>query len=277
MATTDKEIIILLEKFGLSTNAARAYISLLQNNPATGYEISKDAGIPRSAIYATLNRLEKMGIVNSEGDSPKRFVPLSPYSLIEHLQNLHEDQLDGLKSALDKLDLNEEAFDFWHIHGYDNLIYKMREVINNAKSSIIINVWNSEFKKVHKELNAAHKRNIDIIVFSFSEISQPIGTTVSYQLKEEDIRQIWKPKIVLVVDHKLTIMGSASEQNGRAIWTSTPAITKIASNYIVLDITLAGQRLDIDINPIVKNIMQKDEFDLDRLIDQVQGQSNPTD
>jgi len=76
-------------------------------------------------------------------------------------------------------------------------------------------------------------------------------------LKEEDIRQIWKPKIVLVVDHKLTIMGSASEQNGRAIWTSNPAITKIASNYIVLDITLAGQRLDIDINPIVKILCKR--------------------
>ncbi|MFQ6677482.1 MAG: TrmB family transcriptional regulator [Fidelibacterota bacterium] len=273
MTNTDKEIILLLEQFGISTNAARAYISLIQNNPATGYEISKDAGIPRSAIYATLNRLEKKGIVNSEGDSPKRFIPLSPYSLIEHLKNLHDDQIDGLKTALDKLDLNEEAFDFWHIHGYANLIFKMREAINNAKSSIIINVWNGEFKKVYKELQSAHERNIDIIVFSFSEISHPIGTTISYKLKEEDIQKIWKPKIVMVIDHKVTIMGSASKHNGRAIWTSNPAITKIASDYIVLDITLAGQRLDIDINPIVKNIMQKDEFDLDRLISQAQDPS----
>lgn len=273
MATTNKEIIILLEQFGVSTNAARAYISLLHNHPSTGYEISKDAGIPRSAIYATLNRMEKMGIVNSEGDSPKKFIPLSPSSLIEHLQNLHEDQLEGLKTALDKLDLNEEAFDFWHIHGYDNLIYKMREAISNAKSSIIINVWNRELEKVGKELAAAQARNVDITVFSFSAISNPVGTTISYHLKEEDIQQIWRPKIVLVVDHKITIMGSASEQNGRAIWTSNPAITKIASDYIVLDITLAGQRLDIDINPIVKNIMQKDEFDLDRLIDRAQSKN----
>jgi len=257
MASTNIEIISLLEKFGFSTNAAKAYISLLHNYPATGYEISKDAGIPRSAIYATLNRMEKMGIVNSEGDYPKKFISLAPSSLIEHLQNLHEDQLEGLKTALDNLELNEEAFDIWHIHGYDNLIYKMREAIANATSSVIINVWNRELEKV----------------FSFSEISNPIGSTISYHLKEKDLQQIWKPKIVLVIDHKITIMGSASQQNGRAIWTSNPAITKIASDYIILDITLAGQRLDIDINPLVKNIMQKDEFDLDRLIDQAKSKN----
>ncbi len=270
MATTEKEIIILLEQFGLSANAAKAYISLLQNSPTTGYEISKAAGIPRSAIYATLSRMEKMGVVNSEGDSPKKYIPLSPYSLIEHLQNLHEDQIEGLKTALDKLNLNEEVFDFWHIHGYENLILKMREAIHNAQSSIVINVWNRELEKVRKELKVAHGRNIDITVFSFSAISHPVGTTISYGLKEEDIQEIWRPKIVLVVDHRITIMGSASDRNGRAIWTSNPAITKIASDYIVLDITLAGQRLGIDINPVVKNIMQKDEFDLDRLINQAQ-------
>lgn len=270
MATIEREIINTLEQFGFSANAAKAYISLIHNNPATGYEISKDAGIPRSAIYTTLNRMEKMGIVNFEGETPKKYFPLSPLSLIEHLQNSHENQLDGLKIALNKLDLDEKAFDFWHIHGYDNLIYKMREAIKNAKSSIIINAWNSELEKIHKELKAAHDRKVNIFIFSFSAINKPIGSTISYNLKEEDIQQIWRPKIVLVADHKITIMGSASEQNGRAIWTSNPAITKIASDYIVLDITLAGQRLGKDFNPIVKNIMQKDEFDLDRLIDQAQ-------
>ena len=273
MAFTNIEIISLLEKFGFSTNSAKAYISLLINNPATGYEISKDAGIPRSAIYAILNRMEKMGIVNYEGDSPKKFIPLSPSSLVEHLQSMHTDQLSDLNNALDNLDLDEEAFDFWHIHGYENLVFKMREAINNANSSVIINVWNRELEKVEKELIAANNRNVDIIIFSFSRVKNPLGTTISYNLNESDMQKIWRPKIVLVVDHTITIMGSAADRNGRAIWTSNPAITKIALDYIVLDITLAGQRFDIDINPTVKSIMQKDKFDLDKLIDQAQSKN----
>ncbi len=167
--------------------------------------------------------------------------------------------------------MDEEAFDFWHIHGYDNLIFKMREAVNSASTLVIINAWNNEVEKLKKELKTAKARDVDIVIFSFSRIKKPIGTTISYDLDEEDLNEIWKPKVVLVADNKLTIMGSASKQNGRAIWASNPAITKIASDYIILDITLAGQRLGIDINPIVKNIMQKDEFDLDRLINQAKS------
>ena len=165
----------------------------------------------------------------------------------------------------------EEAFDFWHIHGYDNLIYKMREAVNSASTLVIINAWNNEVEKLKKELKAAEDRDVNIVIFSFSRIKKPIGTTISYDLDEKDLNEIWKPKVVLVVDNKLTIMGSSSQQSARAVWTSNPAIMKIASDYIILDITLAGQRLGIDIHPIVKKIMQKDEFDLDRLINQTKS------
>ncbi|HJL75539.1 MAG TPA: helix-turn-helix domain-containing protein [Candidatus Marinimicrobia bacterium] len=271
MANIEKEISTLLERFGFSANAAKAYLSLVNSNPATGYEVSKYSGIPRSAIYGTLTNMEKMGIVSAEGGTPKKYIPLSPSSLIEHLQNLHENQIEDLKLALDKMEMDEEAFDFWHIHGYDNLIFKMREAVNSASTLVIINAWNNEVEKLKKELKTAKARDVDIVIFSFSRIKKPIGTTISYDLDEEDLNEIWKPKVVLVADNKLTIMGSASKQNGRAIWASNPAITKIASDYIILDITLAGQRLGIDINPIVKNIMQKDEFDLDRLINQAKS------
>jgi hypothetical protein len=85
-------------------------------------------------------------------------------------------------------------------------------------------------------------------------------------LDEKDLNEIWKPKVVLVVDNKLTIMGSSSQQNGRAVWTSNPAIIKIASDYIILDITLAGQRLNFDPNPIVKQMMSKPDIHLENLI-----------
>ena len=89
MADLQEELITLLQQFGLSRNACKAYVSLLKNNPATGYEISAQSAIPRSAIYATLNRLESMGLVNSEGDTPKKYIPLAPSQLIDHLNSNH--------------------------------------------------------------------------------------------------------------------------------------------------------------------------------------------
>jgi hypothetical protein len=69
------------------------------------------------------------------------------------------------------------------------------------------------------------------------------------------------------VDHASTIMGSARETDeSRSIYTKNEAIIEIATNHIILDITLAGQRLGFDPNPIVKRIMKRPDLDLDRLI-----------
>ncbi len=56
--TSEKEIIELLSEFGLAANLGKTYVALLENNPATGYEICTQSGVPRSAIYSVLNKLE---------------------------------------------------------------------------------------------------------------------------------------------------------------------------------------------------------------------------
>ena len=58
----------LLKEFGLTSNAAKAYIALLRKNPSTGYEISTQTDIPRSAIYTVLNKLVALGFANSVGE-----------------------------------------------------------------------------------------------------------------------------------------------------------------------------------------------------------------
>ena len=75
----------LLIKFGLTSNAAKAYIALLKNNPSTGYEISSQTDIPRSAIYNVLKKLVSLGFANSIGDDPKKYIPLPTSAVIELL------------------------------------------------------------------------------------------------------------------------------------------------------------------------------------------------
>lgn len=268
MVDHQKRLIELLKEFGLSLNACKAYVTLLKKNPATGYEISAQSAIPRSAIYATLNKLETMGFVNSEGDNPKKYIPLAPSSLIDHLNSSHSENINGLESAINDMDLDEEAFDFWHIHGYNNLIIKLKEAINQAKEMLVLNSWAKEIRQLEEELANAVNRGVEVIVFSFCKLNKHFGNTISYNIDEGKISKIWRPKIVLVIDHHISIMGSSKENNNRAIWTSNEALTKIAMDYTILDITLAGQRLDLDVTKATETIMKKNEFDLDKLIEE---------
>lgn len=260
------KLLELLQQFGLSSNAAKAYVALLKNNPSTGYEISAQSGIPRSAIYTVLNRLQSLGIVNSVGDSPKRFIPLSPSSLLEHFDHSHQHRIEELKSSVEQLSIDDDAFDFWHLHGYRNLVLKMREIINNATEKVFISGWPKDIEKVSNELRSAKERGVKVTLFSFCKLDDSFGEVISYELNEDELMDVWSPKIILVVDYSATIMGSSREtEDSRSIYTENEAIIDIASNHIILDITLAGQRLGFDPNPIVQRIMKRPELHLDRL------------
>ena len=147
------KIIDLLKEFGLSTNSAKAYMALLKRNPATGYEISTQSGIPRSAVYTILNKLELIGIVNSIGDSPKKYIPLAASALLDHFEYSHKHRIQELKENIEKEDISDESFDFWHLHGYRNLILRIKETIKNSEETLVISIWNREMKLIKKELN----------------------------------------------------------------------------------------------------------------------------
>jgi sugar-specific transcriptional regulator TrmB len=241
-----KEIIEILQEYGLSSNAAKTYITLLKSNPATGYEISSISGIPRSAIYPILNKLLNLGIINSVGDSPKKYIPLAPSSLIEHFNHTHQDRVGKLQSLLENMETDEEAFDFWHLHGHSNMITKCRELIGNAKEKLFLSAWEREINLLSSELKKAEENGIELTVFTFCKLDISFNNVVSYELDERKLREVWRPKLILVTDQKST---------------------EIATNHIVLDITLAGQRLKFDPNPIVKRILKNPDLNLDHLID----------
>ncbi len=268
--TTEKEIIDLLNEFGLPPNLGKTYVALLSNNPATGYEICTQSGVPRSAIYSVLNKLEALGIVNSIGQSPKRYVPIPPSGLLEHFSQLHSDRISLLTEAMENLDTNDTTFDFWHIHGYRNLILKLRESISKAKEKIFLSIWAKELIQLEKELESAEKRSVAISIFSFTKLNKEFGNTISYNLDEDKLTQVWNPKVIMVRDHEITIMGSASSKTGnRAIWTNNEAITEIATNHIILDVTLAGQRMQFDPNPLVQPMMKRPDLNLDDMLPKV--------
>lgn len=94
-----------------------------------------------------------------------------------------------------------------------------------------------------------------------------IGNTISYNLDEVKLKKVWNQKIILIKDQKITIMDGANSKNGnRAIWTDNKAITEIATNHIILDITLAAQRLKFDPNPIVKPMMKRADLNFDDML-----------
>ena len=90
-------------QLGFTLYEAKAYISLLQNYPVTRYEISKKSGVPRSAIYDIVKKLEDFGAVSIISTNPEKYVPLPPEEFLRMLERRYQQNLKDFKESLSEL------------------------------------------------------------------------------------------------------------------------------------------------------------------------------
>jgi len=262
-----QSLINQMQEMGFTAYEAKAYVTLLQNNPATGYEVSAKSEVPRSAIYDVLKRLESVGLVNAVHAKPRRYIPLPPEKMLSMLQEKFDKSLDSLRKGLEEFDSVTEYSDLWHLQGYENMINKANQMIRSAKTSIFLSTWTSEVSELEQALLDAETRGIRIVIFSFTEMPVQVGKVYSYNVDQEKLEEIWDRKIVLIVDRNEVLMGEADRKNSKSVvWTHNPAIITIALNHIVLDITLFGQRYNIPVDDTVNEMMNGSGGDLDKLL-----------
>ncbi|MCF7808576.1 MAG: hypothetical protein K9M49_07760 [Candidatus Marinimicrobia bacterium] len=263
----NEKLLPALKSFGFTTNEAKAYLSLLQNNPATGYEVSGNSGIPRSAIYEILKRLESTGMVSTVDTNPTRYIPLPPDHFYELLENNFSSNLDTLKETLQNVHTEIEIGDLWNIRGYDSMIDRARNIIRSAKNSVYLSLWEREFERLHADLIDAEKRGVNIVIFSFCKIEADFGRIYSYNLDSERLQNVWSSKILMVADRESALLGGVEMlPTNKVAWTKNAAIVSIALNYIILDLTLFGQRYNLDMGGVIMDMLDGEIRNLDDLL-----------
>lgn len=264
-----------LNKLGFTNYEARTYLGLLRNNPATGYEISHQVDVPRSVIYTILRKLEAMGIIISIHDKPRRYIPLSPKQLMSLLESDFSKRLSSLRDDLFNFNNKPESEGFWNIRGYESLMELCTSLINESRETIYISAWKREIEQLKKPMLAAQKRGVKIVAFSFTEIDQNLGDVFAYGVDEEKLAKFWDRKIIMVTDSTDLVMGSANnDEEQQAIWSQNRAVLTIALNYIILDITLYGQRKKVDVSDAVMRLMTEKVDHLDQLIEETDRKNN---
>ena len=250
-----------LQGLGFTLYEARAYVSLLEHNPVTRYELSKNSGVPRSAIYNVILELEEMGVVSLQTSDPETYVPLPVDRLFDLLDRQFKDKIEEAQKSLKHIE-NKPALDqFWNIVGYDNMIMKAEELIQKAEKNIFMSIWKREFALLENDLQDAIKRKVQVIIFSFTDVQLLKSTMFCYSLEERELERIWPHRIILISDKKEILMGDADKiQKKKTVWTSNRALLEIAMNHIIMDITLYGNRLNQSVDDTIIK-MQNGETD----------------
>ncbi|WP_244603486.1 TrmB family transcriptional regulator [Methanococcoides sp. NM1] len=136
-----KTLIESLQQLGLTSYEAKLLIALTQYGSGTAADIHAFSGIPRSAVYGVITKLEDRGLIEVQTTKPKRYKIIAPDKVIDKLKVNYEKavqfSLKHLESIYSTKGGNVEEDAAWNISGVKKVNDKIAEMLKSASKEII--------------------------------------------------------------------------------------------------------------------------------------------
>jgi sugar-specific transcriptional regulator TrmB len=129
-----------LERFGLSTYAARTFVALASLGSGTARDVSQVAEVPRTRVYDAVEELEGRGLVDSRQSSPTQFWAISSETAGRTFEQEFEHRMEVLRTALSELEPEErrsEQRGIWTVDGRPAVTERLLEFFDGAEERIV--------------------------------------------------------------------------------------------------------------------------------------------
>ncbi len=232
-------IIIKLTQLGFSSYEAKAYVALLQKHPSIGYEVSKISKIPTSKIYETLINLKNKGAIMVSNSEPVNYYPIPPETLLRRLKKDFLSKIDDLEGQLSKVQPFREIDFTWNLTGYNTVIDKITTLIDNATKSLLVSIWPHEANLLKGSIKDAETRGVKVIIGVFGSYDFGCKNTINLQqYAVSSVSRLGKHLTVTIGDSKEVVVSEINHFNNTTvgIWTTTPGIVLMATEYVKHDI-----------------------------------------
>lgn len=245
------DVIEGLQELGFSEYEAKAYVGLLRKSPATGYELSKLSGVPRSMIYEVLSRLVARGaVLSTVAEGVTQYMPVPADELLDRLYEAYHARVEAVRRELDGLTPGGQVDYVWNLEGYDNIIARAREMIESARYRIHVALLPETFPDLADALTEAAQRGVRIIINTTEPLDFPAGRVAVTPLVADDAGQMGTLGLMLVIDGQEALISEYLEAVGaRASWTRNPLLTFVVEHHMRIDmhmphiVHLLGDRL----------------------------------
>lgn len=150
-----------LMKTGLTKNESELYILLCKEGELTGYEAAKLSGIPRANAYQVLTGLVSKGGAYIIEAAVPRYVAVQ---VEEYCSNvlIHMKQIvEIIKEECPKL--HEPAEGYITVRGLQNIIDKIRTIIENAIERVYVSISENEIAYFKEPLEEAAAKGLKVV------------------------------------------------------------------------------------------------------------------
>lgn len=236
-----------LSDLGLTRNQSLAYLTLLEDDTGeglTGYEVGARSGVPRSAVYKVLKQLEEAGAAFSVGQEPQRFIAAAPDRWVDRVRRTTAVRLDAVADALKGLPRRSRPEPLWIVRRYEEVLQRVAEMVRGAERSVYVSLWRREIDRLRAVLEDAGERDLHLVLHCPERLpSPPSGYSCWIDEQADPGKAGWSHKALVVVDRREALIGGAEpDADNDAVWTTNSSLVDVATNHVILDITLMAQR-----------------------------------
>ncbi|MCB1644559.1 MAG: TrmB family transcriptional regulator [Pseudomonadales bacterium] len=239
MKSSGDEAAALIQQLGFSNHEARAYLSLLSCQPASAYEIAKQAGLPTSKIYETVNRLVGKGIFqpSTDPDQKQLYVCLAPDEFISGVQQTTRNTTQQLSEVLSRLDQPLIPRHIWPLTTDQDFRSRAISLVEESQHSVLISGWAQELDWLRDALEAADARGIAIALVHFGEPAFKVGATYHHPVENTLYQEKGGRGFTLVTDSNVVAVATWTEQGlTEGAWSRNQTFVTVSEDYIKHDV-----------------------------------------
>lgn len=237
----NKEINKLLIELGFTDYEAKAYLALLlQQQPATAYEIAKASGIPTSKIYEIVSRLLEKKVLQTVTDGKARgqkYLPLNAKELVESKRQETIQKTERLGSLLESIGSSEKTNLIWPLNSKLEVFEKASQFIQRTEHSLLVSLWPEELEVLENDLQITVNRKVKLAMVHFGIPQKKIGATYYHPVEQTLYEEKGGRGLTLVVDRQLVLMATFfADGHVEGAWSRNQAFVTVAEDYIRHDV-----------------------------------------
>lgn len=234
----DNSIVRNLGKLGFSGNEAKAYLALLSRNPATAYEIAKNASIPTSKIYQVIAKLERKGVVMPlEDEGKKRYIPLTPDDFIQKSKDSIDTVLNSLGRALRESSTQMDISVIWNLRDYGYLLERTKSMIKNSSETLLLSGWGEELALLSGSVEKAENRGVEVAVVHFGPPAIEAGHIFQHPIEDTLYGEKGGRGLAVVSDSKDALIATIlTGERVEGAFSRNRGFVTLAEDYIKHDI-----------------------------------------
>lgn len=234
----ENKILETLKNLNFTEYEAKAYLTLLEEAPLTGYAVAKNSGVPRSKIYEVLDSLAMRGdILVSHGNTPQ-YIPIPAKEMIKNRRIKAEYHLKTAEKSLEQFNhSSKNRENIWNITGHKEILDKVKECIASAKHRILIEIWKEEYCDLEAEIKKASGKGVIVTVIAYGEIESDFAIVYRHDLSDEITEEYGGRWIVVSSDDSEVVAGIVSlGKDSRAAWTMHQGLVMPITEVMIHDL-----------------------------------------